>query len=408
MADQNDIRDTENEIQRQERENREAQERRDRTEQAGKAARQERLENATRQRSEASVSTLLKRLNRTGNLISHLQLKRQLKTARLKLSQVKNSVLAKYDVGQIVVRLSPLLLYPATFGMNCLFLAFISRYYAHELLLDNALLKPYKATIILVSIILLPLFLLWMDISLQSQWVAAQSKAAKGLWFALAAVVCLVIPAIYIYTAWLNRDVNAGETEASVNNIMLLIKGAVGLVVNILVLLGGRLLHEGKSLLIFLLKISGTRLALNWLQFRIRRAQTYLVDTFNDFNRALTIFNNLSPLTGSFQAAIDLPTRHALREQFGYEVIAEPRSDRTRPAQARDNSKRSEAGSVPPNTGQSQEPGPASTDSGSDVKGGHRSSVAGAANEAPEKLPDTAKAANGTIFDGYGEEEVRP
>lgn len=407
MADLNDIRDIESEIQRQERENRETQERRDRAETVDNAVRQERLQNTSRQRSEASLSRLLHRLNKTGNLVSHLQLKRQLKTARLKLSQVKNSTLAKYDLGQIVLRLSPLLLYPAMFGMNCLFLAFISRYYAQELLLDNALLKPYKATIILASIVLLPLFLLWMDISLQSQWVAAQSKTAKGLWFALATVVCLIIPAIYVCTAWLNRDVTAGETEASVNNIMLLIKGAVGLIVNILVLLGGHLLHEGKSLLIFLLKISGSRLSLNWLQFRIRRAQAYLVDTFNSFNRALTVFNNLSSATGRFQAAIDLPTRLALRKQFGYEVVAEPRSDGAGAAQARDESQPFEAGHTPPKTGQSRQTG-ASSIATSDVHEGHRPFEAKAGEGPAEKSRETATASNGTIFDGYGEEEVRP
>lgn len=409
MADLNDIHDTESEIQRQERENRETQLRRDQAESSNRAAQQERLQNGSRQRSEAQLVGSLRRLNKTGNRVSYLQIKRRLKTAQLKLSQLKNSALAKYDIGQIVLRLSPLLLYPAAFGMNCLFLAFISRYYARELVLDNALLKPHQATIILISIILLPLFLLWMDISLQSQWVAAQGKFAKGLWFTLAAIVCLIIPAIYIYTAWLNRDVNAGETEASVNNIMLLIKGAIGLIVNILVLLGGHLLHEGKSLLIFLLRISGMRLWLNWLHFRIRRAQTRLVDTFNEFNRALNAFNNPLPVAGAFQAAIDLPTRQALREQFGYEVVAEPNTGGTssETGQAVNDQGRSNAHTEAP-----QDPRPTRAENN-----GNGASNANDRQEGPQtetvkqtqaNAQDNAQDHRGIVFNGYGEEEVRP
>lgn len=406
---EDDIRGLEDEIRQRERENEAARVRQEQDIQTERDERRLREQRNERKQSESRLSKLLHKLNKIGNSLTHLQLKQRFKAARLRLLRTDNLKLAKYDISQSVLRLSPLLLYPAAYGMNCLFLAFISRYYALELVLGNALLKPYQSTIIILCIFLVPLFLLWADISLQSQWVAAQNRLAKGLWFSLAAFVCLIIPAIYIYTAWLNRDINAGETEASMNNVMLIIKGVVGLVVNILVLLGGLLLHEGKSLLIFLIRLSGLRLAISWLGFRIRRAQTRLVDGFNEFSRALSAYNSLLATGEQFQAAVNLPTKRALREQFGYDVIAEP-SVGGSAGRTEESSNISGATNVRKVPLQQTEPpqNPKNNGAASNGDAGQQNQRTGRVNETVNQVENNGHDKSAVVFDGNGEDEVRP
>lgn len=410
---EDDIRDLENEIIRRERENQESRARQDQAEQEAREEQRRRTERNERQSAVGRLSNLLHNLHATAHRLTHLQFKQRFKNARMRLMQIKNSTLANYDIGQLVLRLSPLLLYPAAYGMNCLFLAFISRFYALELVLGTALLKPYQSIIIVLCIFLLPLFLLWADISLQSQWVAAQNGAAKGLWFSLAAFVCLIIPAIYIYTAWLNRDVNAGETEASVNNVMFMIKGVVGLVVNILILLGGRLLHEGKSLLIFLIRLLGLRLAVNWLGFRIRRAQTRLVDTFNEFSRALSAFNSPLATAEQFHTAIDLPTRRALRAQFGYDVIDERNGGEstTETEESPLVSGTTNIREAQPHRQRQTETSAGAENSGAAVSNqntGQQNQQTGSTDEAVNQAENNGRGDSGVVFDGNGEDEVRP
>lgn len=259
--------------------------------------------------------------------------------------------------------------YPAVYVLDLMLLSGNAKHIAKDFAQGNDVLTA-------IAILSVPLAILALEASFQTQWAIAATTGRKLLWGTVSVLMCIAMPAIIIGFSASTIVTPTGARGAQVQNWHLVGKAVMAFFAHAAILLGGNWLHQAKHHLVFKVNDMWSNRRVSGLGAAIRRDAAALSTQFTEYYRGLREFNAGNPDARVEAGPFDSITREEVNLAFGYEIIAGPPD------------------------------GPAATDSGSGSSGSGSPNRAADTPSDPERQPERPNAERFNYETG-SEDEVR-